>query len=60
MLCARQKAHTEHIRVLLHGGIEDLLGGAVQPCVDDVHASVAEREGDDLDAVEPDLGDDKR
>ena len=57
---AGQQADNEHVHILLDGGLDDLLRGAVEPGIDDVHASVAQRARDDFDAavvaVEPDLG----
>ena len=40
----------DRVGVLLDRRLDDLLGGLVQPGVDDLHPRVAERAGDDLDA----------
>ena len=59
---AGQDRDADDVDVLLHGSVDDLLGRAMQAGVDDVHAGVAQRARDDLDAavvaVEADLGDD--
>ena len=58
---AGQDADADDVDVLLDRGVDDFLRRAVQARVDDVHAGVAQRARDDLDAavvaVEPDLGD---
>ena len=58
---AGQDADADDVDVFLDRGLDDLLGRAVQAGVDDVHAGVAQRARDDLDAavvaVEPDFGD---
>ena len=58
---AGEDAHPDHVHVLLDGSGDDLLRGSVEPRVDDIHPSVAERPGDHLGttvvAVQADLGD---
>ena len=59
---AGQDADADDVDVLLDRRLDDLLRRAMQAGVDDVHAGVAQRARDDLDAavmaVEADLGDD--
>src|SRR5947199_185907 len=53
LLCFRaaQDGKTDHVHVFLHGGRGDHLRGLMQPGIDDLHARIAERRGDDLGAT---------
>ena len=57
---ARQQRQAHGVGVLLHHRLHHLLGGLVQPGVDDLEPGVAKGAGDDLRtsvvAVEPGLG----
>ena len=59
---AGEHREADGVGVLLHDGLDDLLGRLVQAGVDDLHARVAQRAGHDLGAavvpVEARLGDD--
>ena len=59
---ARQDRQADDVGVLLQRGRHDLLRRLPQPGVDDLHAGVAQRPGDDLRApvvpIEPRLGND--
>ena len=59
---AGQDADADDVDVLLDRGLDDFFRRPVQSGVDDVHAGIAQRARDDLDAaivaVEADLGDD--
>ena len=59
---AGEHGQAHRVGVLLDRRLDDLLGGLVQPGVDDLHARVAQGPGDDLGAtvmaVEPGLGHD--
>src|SRR5215470_20062693 len=46
----RQDAHAEHVHVFLNGRGHNLIGCSVEARVDDVHAGIAERAGNDFDA----------
>ncbi len=56
----REAGQPDCVDILLDGGRGDLLGGLVQPRVDDLHSGVSQRPGDDLYspvvAVEAGLG----
>jgi hypothetical protein len=59
---SREEREADGVGVLLHDGLDHLLGGLVQPGVDDLEPAVAQRPGDDLGppvvAIEPGLGHD--
>ena len=59
---AREQGEPDGVGILLHHRLDHLLGGLVEPGVDDLEAAVAQGAGDDLGppvvAVEPGLGDD--
>ena len=47
VMCAPgEETHPQNVDILLDRGVDNLLGGAVQAGVDDVHARVAEAAGD--------------
>src|SRR5262249_4502416 len=48
---AREQAHSEDVHVFLHGRVDDLLRGAMQAGVDDVHARVTEAPRHDAHAA---------
>jgi hypothetical protein len=56
---AGQNAQPQHVRILFHDGARDHLGGLEDAGVDDLHAGIAERAGNDLRspimAIEPRL-----
>jgi len=47
---AGEDGDPDRVRVLLNGGLDDLLGRLVEACVDDLHTCVAKGAGDDLRA----------
>jgi hypothetical protein len=49
-MCAPERTRADQVGVLLDGGLHDLLGGLVQPGVDDLVTGVAEGPRHDLGA----------
>ena len=48
---AREDRDADRVGILLHDGLDDLLRRLMQARVDDLHAGIAKRPGDDLGAA---------